>query len=442
MTMLERLSRRTLSLAFVAVIGLQWPFLRSQCVVINIYQPEVYDTDKSISIGLFSMGEGFVKPNFGPLETPRQVLLESLAKDLTATGYFSSVEVVAADTAKSTTDYQLKADILGVEGGSRLERTVKGGLGSTGKLRINGTLLGPPHKDESGRTVREAISDFECNAFDMGSWLGLGSNESAVRGSAEKTAESLSKAVFRRMDKRMAKLLEKNKRNEDRMPLLGKSKQINRKWREKQEWSVHDYEDEISSFVVRSKRGQDRGVDALWMTDALWTTHERLLAQLPQTAVLSSRDIKRGMVTNIKPIQTLRGQDAYVISLTFNVSANAAPFIWNSEAIRSATYLARADDPDIRVEPSEFLDRKLRSYVVFRERAVFKILQTFWAFHPTVIAFPRTTPEGQPLVRSLDDRIELHTSVDSRPVELTFDLRHFDLRTVDDLALSAPASKQ
>jgi len=408
----------------------------AQCYVLNVYDPDGYEKGKSISLGLFSLEGGGITYSGGPLETPRRVLLESLKEDLTNTKYFSSVTVVAADQ-KLDSHYLLEGEVAGMHGGSRFGRIFIGGFGNMGQMRINGRLFGPAKRSDDGNEKRPLISDWECNSFDAGGFWGLSGNEGTTKKNADKIANSLSNQVFGRMDKRLDKLTAEVRKvelkDDNKDPMTGETRRHDRKWREKQDWKADDYADEIESFVVQSERKRSRGVDALWLTSASYRAHQKLLPMLRQTAILRNKDIVRGMLTEIEPILQFEGKDVYILAATFNVSSEAAPFLWDTGKMRESTYLTRVDEPGVKIQPVGLLDDAIRSYMVFREKRFFKGLSNFWAFHPTLIVFPTKKPDGSPFLRSVEDMVELHTEVDGQKVRLKFDLKHLDIRSLDDL---------
>ena len=55
---------------------------------------------------------------------------------------------------------------------------------------------------------------------------------------------------------------------------------------------------------------------------------------------------------------------------------------------------------------------------------------------PIVYVFPTTDGDGNPFVKGLDQKIELRTTVGSHPVELTFNLSHFQTTELAALSLS------
>jgi hypothetical protein len=246
-------------------------------------------------------------------------------------------------------------------------------------------------------------------------------------------AEPKGKQERRKKQSQLDKLQDQVASDSDREPITGKTEAVNRSWREKKDWASEDYFDEIQSFVVRSDESRDRSVDALWLTGSCYGAHANLLPRLRQTAILRNREIKRGMLTDLEPVRSFVAQDVYVLIATFSVGSGRAPFLWETERIRKTTYLRRADPSGTPAPPMEFLDSRLASYVVFNEKRIFKGLSNFRAFHPVVMVFPTRQPDGSPLIRGVDDSVELHTEVDGRPVRLTFNLKHFDLRSVDDL---------
>jgi hypothetical protein len=147
------------------------------CSILNVYDANSFSKGHKIAVGVFEVGGAGVGSNAGPLEKPREILLDRFQKDLKKTKYFSAVSVVAADMS-SDADYILEGDLIGLNGGSRFGRIFVGGFGSLGQMRVSGRILGPAPK--STDPARRVLSDWECNVFTGGKW-GTEGNESMAR---------------------------------------------------------------------------------------------------------------------------------------------------------------------------------------------------------------------------------------------------------------------
>jgi hypothetical protein len=99
-------------------------------------------------------------------------------------------------------------------------------------------------------------------------------------------------------------------------------------------------------------------------------------------------------------VTQFEGKNVYVLAVTFNVTMDRAPFLWSSEKFRQSTYLRRVDQADVKLAPNDVFDSALRAYAVFFN---------FWAFHPVLLTFPTTMPDGSAFLRSVNDVVELHT---------------------------------
>src|ERR1700761_3206001 len=353
------------------LVAAQW---QNGCAVLNIYDANAFSKGRKIAVGVFEVGGGGVGANAGPLEKPRELLLERLQKDLKKTKYFSSVSVAAADMSTDA-DYVLEGDLVGVTGGSQFGRIFVGGFGNAGQMRISGTILGPAARPGDGES-RAVLSDWECNVFDVGKW-GLEGNEKVARHSAEVVSDKLTKQISNLLGgkegkTRLDKLEAKAESDSDKSPITGKSQARNRSWRDKQEWKPADYYDEIESFVVRSREERSRGVDVLWLTQASYQAHWKLLPTLKQTAILQKKEIKPGMLTDLEPVKSFAGQDVVVLVATFKIHSTAAPFLWDSKQVKSETYLVEPSASGQRLAPTQFLDDKIASYMVFNEKKVMK----------------------------------------------------------------------
>jgi len=58
--------------------------------------------------------------------------------------------------------------------------------------------------------------------------------------------------------------------------------------------------------------------------------------------------------------------------------------------------------------------------------------------------FPTKLTDGTPIVRSLNDKLELHTEIDGRPITIHIDLKQFGLSRLEELKLrpEAPAAEK
>ncbi len=406
---------------------------KASCAILNVYDAEALVPQKTLAIKLFDVGGPGVDSDAGSVESPRKILFEKLEKDLTKTKYFSKVSAVPADETPQT-DYVLEGEIIGIHGGSRAGRYFVGGFGSAGQMRVSGRILGRAEMLD-GREFRPTIGDWECTSFMAGGGLFSfgGSNESVTRNNAKWISSLLSREIkdLKKIDKLKSRVVE----DSDKKPIQGSSRPENRKWRERSDPTADDYYDEIESFVVKSEQERSRGVDALWMTDACYRAHSGLLPMLRQTAIVSNRQVKRGMLTDLDVIKEFVGQDQYVVVATFTVGSNEAPFLWDRARMQRATYLTRAGAGSPRVEPVRFVDDQIASYIVFNEKRIFKGLSSFRAFHPVIMVFPTRLPDGSPVITSTGDVVELHTEVDGRPVKIDFNLEHFDLAGLEELSI-------
>jgi hypothetical protein len=57
------------------------------------------------------------------------------------------------------------------------------------------------------------------------------------------------------------------------------------------------------------------------------------------------------------------------------------------------------------------------------------------AVHPVLVAFPTKFPDGSPVIKSIDNPIELHTTVDGRRAVIKLTPAHLGAKSVDDLKL-------
>lgn len=414
---------------------------RPGCSLLNVYDPQGFSQGHKIAVAVFEVGGGGVGSNAGPLEKPRDILLEQFQKALKKTKYFSEVSLVAPD-ATSDAEYVLEGNLIGLNGGSRAGRYFLGGLGNAGQMRVSGQILGPA-KASGDNASRPVLSDWECDVFNAGqNPFAFGeSNAKVTKENAEAVAFTLSlemKHLLRGKEGKteLDKMERKAEADTDKGALTGSTKSINRSWREKQDWETADYVKEIESFIVRSNEEKSRGVDVLWLTHASYQAHAKLIPSLKQTAILRSQVIKPGMLTDIEVVKPFAGQDVIVLVASYTAKSTVTPLLWDSKQIRSATYLMRKGTGGQKIATAEFQDDKISSYIVL------KGVSNFRAFHPVILVFPAKLPDGTPFVQSTTDSIELHTEVDGRPVQIDFNLKDFDLRNLDDLKMASLGGQQ
>lgn len=409
------------------------------CSLLNIYDPSGFSPGRKIAIGVFEVGGSGVGSNAGPLEKPRELLLERFQRDFKKWKYFSDVSVVAADMVTDA-EYILEGDLIGLSGGSQFGRFFVGGYGNLGKMRVSGRILGPASQPGDSST-RPILSDWECNVMGGGKW-GFEGNAKIARENADAVSDALTRELSKLLHgkegkTKLDKLEAKDEEDTDRAPITGKSESKDRSWRGKQEWQQSDYDNEIESFVVRSHEARARGVDVLWLTQPSYQAHAKLLPMLKDTAILQKKEFKPGMLTSLEPVKPFAGQDLMVLVATFSIHSTAAPFLWNSKQIQAATYLTKPGGSPDRLAPVQFLDNSMASYMVVNEKRVGGA--TFRAYHPVILAFPTKRADGTPFVQGTSDVVELHTEVDGRPVKISFDLKDFALKEVSDLTMG-PAS--
>ncbi len=416
---------------------------RPGCSVLNVYDADAFTKGRKIAVGVFEVGGGGVGSNAGPLEKPRELLLERFQRDLKKMKYFSDVSVASADMG-SDAYYILEGDLIGLSGGSQFGRIFVGGFGNLGQMRVSGRILGPASRPGDMES-RPVLSDWECNVFGAGKW-GFEGNEKVATRNADEISDALTKEIATLLHGKegktnLDKLESKDESDTDKSPIKGKSEASNRSWRDKQNWQQADYDKEIESFIVRSHEARSRGVDVLWLTQPSYSAHVKLLPMLKQTAIIQKKEIKPGMLTDLEPVKPFASQDVMVLVATFSIHSKAAPFLWDSKQMKAATYLAKPGASGERIAPAQFLDGTIASYMVFDEKRVMKGLSDFRAYHPVILVFPTKRADGTPFLYTTSDVVELHTAVDGRPVQIDFNLKDFDLKNLDELKMASPGAQ-
>jgi hypothetical protein len=364
-----------------------------------------------------------------------------LTESLLDSKFFSSVTPAGAQAPG--TDYVIEAGVLGVSRRNYAGRVWGGG----DRMRIGGALLGP---ETSAGTPRPVIAHWECVGANSGGFLGgivlpgAGNSGRAASNNVKNIAKAFARVLSDKdLKKDLTKQAEQAVKDRSADALKGETRQEKRKWREKTEWDRDDYGDEIRSFMASSKRDRLRGVDALWVTDAAYQAHQKLLPMLDLSDALlrpcflggcgDGEEVPQGTLIDIEPIERFKGQDVYLIALSFNAALSETPVIWNAGEVRGATSLGRAGQAGASVTPLEFLDGEPYAVGLIRKDKCATVEQYCPAIRPVWVAFPTTLPDGSPLVRAVDDVLELRTLTGGRKVTLTFKLEHLDAKSPEEL---------
>jgi hypothetical protein len=335
------------------------------CFILDLYDSQAYPAEKSASISLTTLTPGVDgAPELANLQEFNRAFLQVLNESLLDSKFYKSVTVASADDA-ARGDYVVAAGVRGVNRRNFAGRIWGGGA----RMRIGGTLFGPA----AGAGSRPLIGHWECAGTNAGGFLGggllagAGSNERAASNNVKNIAKALARALADKdMKKELTKKAEKAAKDDSEKPLRGETEVDERKWRAKTDWDKRDYGDEIESFVVSNERKRARGVDALWVNDTSYQAHQKLLPMLDLSDALlrpcwpgrcgDGEEIERGTLLDIEPLERFKGQDVYVVALTFSTALGETPVVWAGDRVRRATILARADQPGASVAPIEFLD--------------------------------------------------------------------------------------
>jgi hypothetical protein len=339
------------------------------------------------------------------------------------------------------------AGILGVTNRNFTGR-VFGGDG----MRIGGTFHGPA-AEVGGRPL---IADWECLGVSSGGWLFLGlelgpaagNNARAAANNIRRIADVLGRTLTdKSMKKELADKLAYQSKAASQSPLRGETRNQRRGWRQKADWDASDLTDEIASFVASSERKDRRGVDAIWVTNSVFQTNQKLLPLLDLSDGLIRKwgfggenrlQVGAGTMLDLAPLERFRGKDVYVLALTFNTALSEAPHLWHADDVRGSLTISRADHSAVAVAPLEVLQGPPDPYalgLVHVQRGFANIELRCAALHPVIAVFSTSLPDGSPLIRGPGDVLELHTVMDGRKVILTFKLAHLDLKSVDDLKI-------
>jgi hypothetical protein len=420
------------------------------CFVLDVYDPSLYPAEKraGLSVTSSSLQGGGLDPASAIVQRLNEAFPQALAEELLDRGFFSSVKaMVGNDNVPG--NYVIEAGVVGA-----IRRGRSGSVVFRGPdhMRIGGRLLGPVSAEPGG--VRPLVADWECVGVSSGGWAFLGLELAPIAGNSDRAATNnvryIAKALAmtlsdKDMGKDLAKKAADNAQDASQPALRGTTKVATRKWRTNASWDAGDFSDEIASFAASSERKNRRGVDGLWLTNSIYETHQKLLPLLDLSDALQ-RDwgpggdervqVKPGTMIDLEPLERFRGKDVYLVALTFSIALSESPLLWRANDVRRSLTLARADRPAVAVAAIDVVENPPAPYAVGLvdvRRGFGHLEPRCAAVHPVLVAFPTTLPDGSPLVRGVDDVLELSTVVEGRKVILTFNLGHLEVKSVNDL---------
>ena len=236
---------------------------------------------------------------------------------------------------------------------------------------------------------------------------------------------------------KVEKLRDELRRKKRKKTLKGASRKMSSVWRTtpEEEWKLDKFKDDLSRYVVTTKREDWYQVDALWLTSDSYEANRRINQIDPQARdALEGRPFAPGFLPDLEPLAEFADQDVYVLALTFNRGTDGRPpYFWDRQTIEAESFLAYKEDLDHRIRP-RVIDRLWASYLSFRR---YRLSKRLWKSHPTLFIFPTKLPDGSPFITSLNQKLELHTIVNNHPVLIEYNLAHFGLDRTKELRFNS-----
>jgi len=383
---------------------------------------------RSLSIRLFSIaGSTIYKAE--PLENLRIALAERLREELQASKYFSSVVILPEDKQPQS-DLVLEGEFTEIDEGNRAGRILSG----TGEAR-----LGIRGKLVTTKTSETAF-EFECfratagGPLGTGGWL-AGSGKKLIHDLIEDLAESLKKVIpefGKKMEKRAVAAT--NLANASFPPIIAEQQRVHDLPKKPPEqWSWKDCSNIIFTFTVYSSRKPEGTVGAQWLAAPSYQAHRRVwdLLLAAKAKLKAEKDAIAGMefYESLMPMQErlkeMEKEDVYLLLLMF-VQKDIVH--WNHEKTEAVTFLKHTDRSNERIQPLRMVSSPSLEYS-----------QYGWAVSSVIFVFPTKMANGKPIVENMNERLELYTEVENRPIVIRFDLGRFGLKRTEELKLKPEA---
>ncbi len=420
--------------------------LAHECAIYNVYRPADLQKGRSLSVGVFSVEGHNTTPD--KMRTLQRFGADRLRAEIARLGYFSSVSLTQGPPGGGS-DLHLAPVIKNLDEGSGWRRT----LGRTGvaTVRVTGAL-----RVKSG----EPVFDFECEGAELGGFPA--GNPSTVDGRRPYDGRSAAldafagglmtalrgsetEALLRASFEKFAVDLARNIRDVDierQKQLTGTSKQHavsegttvrgTKAWRQRVRsvWNSDEHSKEVNAFVIETQSQDWFRVHALWMGESAYASNTLLNAVAFGQGKVELAD---GLLPDLTPARALMEKPGYLIGVTFESGASdgrsgghEGPFIWNGGTVLKATYLVRKGEPARTFAASDLV--RLPAYLHRRGSSAAR-----WRNVPVIFAFPAVSADGTALVQSLNDEIELHTTIGDRRAVATFRLADLELTDLMEL---------
>ena len=428
----------------VCVLTMPARVLAHECAIYNVYRPADLQKGRSLSVGVFSVAGHNTTPD--TMRTLQRSGADRLRAEIAKLGYFSSVSLTQGTGGGS--DLHLVPVIANLDEGSGWRRA----LGRTGAatVRVTGAI-----RVKSG----EPVFDFECEGAELGgSPVGgqstldgrrpydgrLAGLELFAGGLVTALRGSETEALLRTSFEKFAVDLARNIRDVDierQKQLTGSSKQRavsegttvrgTKAWRQRarSSWTPAEHSKEVNAFVVETQSQDWFRVHALWLGESAYASNTLLNAvAFGQSKV----ELADGLLPDLTPARALMDKPGYLIGVTFESGASdgrngghEGPFIWNGGTVLKATYLVRKGEPARTFAASDLV--RLPAYLQRRGSSA------RWRNVPVIFAFPAVSADGTALVQSLNDEVELHTTIGDRQAVATFRLADLELTDLREL---------
>ena len=249
---------------------------------------------------------------------------------------------------------------------------------------------------------------------------------------------TFSRAIAREFQKTEKTLRKTVKRNTNRTaPIRGKTKKTDPDSTQDPD-SLRKLVRVIDSSGVHSERKDGFEVDALWMTADAY----RLLGDFDKYAALEDRSpkakvLERAFLTDLAPLGQWLGEDVYLLVVNLISSPKRGPFLWDGVRLKERTVLENLSSEGRTVRPLEAtLDAIPSSLLIRMKGGLFTKMPFPFLLRPVLYVFPAALEDGSPFISGLDQTIQLRSTVGGHPVELNFDLNHFQVTDLAALSLS------
>lgn len=396
-----------------------------QCRLIAINDPAADVAAQPIEVRVGALDERWstpFRPSFAnrvmgvtvrPRPQPRKITEEGRLQRLESAFAEALIAVLggparSAAASRSSEPLVLQADITGLDPGNRVRRA----------LFASGRALAAIRAVLARRDGRP-VAAITCDRSTAGGLLGEGglfalweSGDALLRDNLRKIAQSIAREIGR-AGPVGAELMAKRRVGVG----PGELRYQNRVWLERpsDRWSLKDATSVFTNFMTLTYRRRPIGGPPVLMrgVHALWLTRPAIQGLRRSQALLEDGEESVwvhpfSLVMGEGTLRAIEEEDAYAIAVW---PWDKMPVYWNPVEIVASTFVRRGDR-DERIPPTGFVGPP-------------------WP--PAIFLFPRTGPDGRPLIASLNQVLELCTRLNGQTVQSRFDLVRFGLADVSGL---------